>query len=67
MESEPKYAWPSEGKSGQPGKTVYVKIGIWYDEKKGHIHIAAPGVDGFHTTVTDKEGSIRYHGNLYEN
>ena len=29
------------GKKGRPPKSVYLKLGIWYDEKHGHIHLAS--------------------------
>ncbi len=29
--------------SVRSGKTVYPKIGIWYDEKAGDIHFSIPG------------------------
>ena len=46
------------------GKTVYVQLGIW---KKGNIiHIANPKTGDFHTTVNNREGSLRCHKNLYQ-
>lgn len=56
----------SEGKDGQPGRSLYVELGVWYNKETGDIHMTAQGVPGFHTTVNDKEGSLRCHGNLYD-
>ena len=48
------------------GKTIYLKIGVWYDSEKQEIHLAAPETQRFHTTVNNKSGSIRRHSNLYQ-
>jgi hypothetical protein len=47
------------------GKTVYAKVGVWYDEEQGHIHITIPESGWFHTTVNANEGSKRCHKNLF--
>lgn len=52
-------------RTSEPGKSVYLDIGIWYDEKQRHIHITAKGVKGFHTTVTNNPASKRGHPNLF--
>jgi hypothetical protein len=41
----------------KPGKSVYVRMGVWWDENQGHIHLTAPGVEGFHTTLNSTPGS----------
>ena len=48
-----------------PGKSVYVKMGIWWDADQGHIHLTAKGVKGFHTTVSHDPDSKRGHPNLF--
>ena len=49
----------------KPGKSVYLEVGIWYDEAQDSIHMTAKGVDGFHTTINRKPESIRCHENLF--
>lgn len=44
-------------------KTARLDVGIWYNERTGHIHIAAAGQ--FISTVSDDPRSRRYHPNLY--
>lgn len=44
-------------------KTVKLDVGIWFNEKSGHIHVAAAG--SFISTVSNDPGSKRYHPNLY--
>lgn len=51
--------------SSKPGKSVYVKMGMWWDDDQGHIHLTAPGVHGFHTTVCENPDSKRGHPNLF--
>ena len=47
-------------------RTVYLAVGVWYDEDTDSIHITLPsGQDRFHTTVNNKPGSKRRHENLY--
>jgi len=52
-------------RTSEPGKSVYLDVGIWYDEKQGHIHMTAKNVPGFHTTVADNPASKRGHPNLF--
>lgn len=52
-------------KSERGGKTAYLKMGAWYDDRNGHIHLAIPGTDWFHTTVAPNTESKRGHPNLY--
>ena len=47
------------------GKTVYLEVGVWWNEATGHIHLAAKDVEGFITTVCDDPASIRGHPNLF--
>ena len=51
--------------ASKPGKSVYVQMGIWYNDETKEIHLTAQGVEGFHTTVNDKHDSIRGHKNLF--
>ena len=44
-------------------KTVKLDVGIWFNEKSGHIHVAAAG--SLISTVSNDPGSKRYHPNLY--
>jgi hypothetical protein len=48
-----------------PGKSVYLEVGIWWDEAQGQIHLTAKNVDGFHTTVSNDPNSKRGHPNLF--
>jgi len=52
-------------RTSEPGKSVYLDVGIWYDEEQGHIHLTAKGVPGFHTTVNGDATSKRGHPNLF--
>lgn len=40
-------------------------MGVWWDEKQGQIHLTAPGVNGFHTTISPNPESKRGHPNLF--
>jgi hypothetical protein len=51
--------------TSKPGKSVYVRMGVWWDEEQGHIHLTAPGVHGFHTTLNNTPGSKRCHENMF--
>ncbi len=51
-------------RSSEPGKSVHLEIGIWFDEKQNRIHIAAKGVQGSHTTIAPNAESKRGHPNL---
>ena len=48
-----------------PGKSVYLEIGVWWDEAQGHIHLTAKNVEGFHTTICGDPISKRGHPNLF--
>src|SRR3546814_20146247 len=52
-------------RSSKPGNSVYLDIGVWYDEQQGHIHMTARNVDGFHTTVSADPTSKRGHPNSF--
>jgi len=52
-------------RASEPGNSVYLDIGIWYDEEQGHIHLTAKDVKGFHTTVGNDPSSKRGHPNLF--
>lgn len=52
-------------RTSKPGKSVYLDLGVWYDEEQGHIHLTARNVDGFHTTVNNDPASVRGHPNLF--
>lgn len=52
-------------KSEKGGKTAYLNIGAWYEEKTGQIHLTLPNSDWFHTTVNENEVSKRGHPNLF--
>lgn len=47
------------------GNSVYLQLGVWYDEKQDQIHITAKDVPGFHTTVARNPTSKRGHPNLF--
>lgn len=52
----------------RPGKkSIRFSIDIWWQADQGMIHIASTdaGTENFHTTVNDKDGSIRCHKNLF--
>jgi hypothetical protein len=49
----------------KPGKSVYLEMGIWWDEAQGHIHMTAKNVPGFHTTICADPSSVRGHPNLF--
>lgn len=53
------------GKSAGNTKTIPLKISVWYDEETEHIHLAAPETGWFHSTINDREGSVRRHPNLF--
>ena len=57
--------------TSKPGKSIYIKLGVWYDEGTGHIHLASNEIAKFHTTVCDAkvrlDGTLsrRGHANLF--
>ena len=54
-------------KSARGGRSVYLRVGLWYSEREHAIHITAPGADGqFHSWVTNNPGSVRHHATLYK-
>lgn len=52
-------------RSEKGGNTAYLNVGVWFDEKTGHIHLTLPRSDWFHTTVNADPKSVRGHPNLY--
>jgi hypothetical protein len=52
-------------RSKRGGRTAYLEMGVWFNEDTGHIHMALPKTDWFHTTVNKQAGSKRCHENLY--
>ena len=52
-------------RTSKPGKSIYLDMGVWYDEGTGHIHLTAKNVKGFHATVTDDPISKRGNPNLF--
>jgi hypothetical protein len=52
--------------ASEPGNSVYLQIGVWYDQERGDIHVTARGVRGFHTTVRSDPKSKRGHPNLFD-
>lgn len=52
-------------KSERGGKSVYVRMGVWYDGENGHIRLTVPGSRWFHTTVSNDPTSVRGNPNLY--
>ncbi len=53
-------------RSENGGRTAYLTMGVWLNEDTGHIHMAVPSTDWFHTTVNNRRGSKRCHENLYK-
>ncbi|MET3599604.1 hypothetical protein ABID12_001543 [Martelella mangrovi] len=52
-------------KSERGGRTAYLRMGVWYNEETGHIHMTLPNSGWFHTTVCADSKSKRGHPNLY--
>jgi hypothetical protein len=46
------------------GKTVRINVGVWFDPKSGHIHLASAEA-GIISTVSNDPNSKRYQPNLY--
>ena len=49
----------------EPGNSVYLDVGVWYNAGTRSIHMTAKGVHGFHTTVRSDTDSKRGHPNLF--
>ncbi len=56
-----------KGFGGKEARTIYVDMGVWLDPKTHDIHLTIPTDKQFHTTVSNKAASKRYHSNLYMN
>lgn len=52
-------------RKSKPGNSVYLEVGVWFNQETGKIHMTAKDGDGFHTTVNDDPVSKRGHPNLY--
>ncbi|MCY4394911.1 MAG: hypothetical protein OXC10_07240 [Rhodospirillaceae bacterium] len=52
-------------RKSEPGNSIYLEIGVWYDEAKDSIHIASNDVVDFHTTVRADAKLKRGHPNLF--
>lgn len=46
-------------------KTARRTLGVWFNEKSGHIHLASPGLGKFISTVSNDPKSKRYHPDIY--
>lgn len=49
----------------KPGQSLAIGIGVWAAKQGGRIHIHLTGPLDMHTTVTNHEGSERYHRTLF--
>ena len=49
----------------KPGNSIYLNVGVWFNEEQNNIHITAKDVDGFHTTVSANPDLKRGHPNLF--
>jgi hypothetical protein len=52
-------------KSEKGGNTVYLNMGVWYDQDSDQIRMTLPRSGWFHTTVNNDPLSKRGHPNLY--
>ena len=59
------FGWGIAMRTSEPGNSVYLDVGIWYDAERRNIHMTAKGVHGFHTTVRSNADSKRGHPNLF--
>ncbi|MDD9991124.1 MAG: hypothetical protein OXP75_04955 [Rhodospirillales bacterium] len=53
-------------RKSKPGRSIYLEMGVWYDEATGSIHMTAKGVHGFHTTERRDPELKRGHPNLFD-
>ena len=51
--------------SPAPEPTVLIEIAVRYDEETGIVHVSAPGIDGFRTTIREDPALQRGHPLLY--
>ena len=56
----------SKGYSRKRASAIYIHAGIWLNSSTKDIHMTVPTEQGFHTTVSNKPYSKRYHPNLYK-
>ena len=52
-------------RKSEPGNSIYLEMGVWYDEARDSIHIASNDVPDFHTTVRADAKLKRGHPNLF--
>ncbi|MFH1940844.1 MAG: hypothetical protein ABIL68_01975 [bacterium] len=55
-----------KGYRGGEGKSVYIHMAIWRNEKTGQIHITGPKEGTLHSTISCEPGSKRCHENLFK-
>ena len=49
-------------------RSLVIALGVWAaKDDSGAIHIHLTGPDNFHTTVTNRQRSERYHRTLFRN
>ena len=53
-------------RKSKQGNSIYFEIGVWYDETQESVHVTAPGIPGFHTTVRQDPKLKRGHPNLFD-
>ena len=53
-------------RKSKPGNSIYLEMGVWYDEGQESIRMTASGVPGFHTTVRRDPRLKRGHPNLFD-
>ncbi len=55
-------------RTSKEGNTVYLDVGIWYDDKQDAIHLVVkdPDKTDLHTTINRDPQSKRGHPNLFE-
>lgn len=51
--------------NGKPRKTVYCKLGIWYNEASGRIHIATKDAPALISTISPNPALKRGHPHLF--
>jgi len=51
--------------SGDCGKTIRLEIGVWYNERSGHIHISGVTGERFISTVSPNSNSKRGNPHLF--
>jgi hypothetical protein len=49
----------------ESGKTVYLNLNVYYNEKRDRIHLTVGNGEGFRSTVSRDPKSKRFHPNLF--